>query len=164
MAHRELDESTFVRERLIRGATRLIEEEGCSSLGVRRLAQASDRTTMCVYSKFGSRGGLLTTVFEKAGESLIASVRNSDDPSRGYLDWARRHVQLYTMLFDQPLDALDVGIPVRTRLIMDLVDELASSAQSGAEKWSWLHGTFAYERIVGGVTAFETASDHAPSL
>ena len=65
MASNAVDEELFVRERLNRGAISLIEREGCSSLGVRRLAQASDRTTMCVYTKFGSRGGLLTAVFER---------------------------------------------------------------------------------------------------
>ena len=145
----EADESTFVRERLIRGATRLIEEEGCSSLGVRRLAQASDRTTMCVYSKFGSRGGLLTAVYMRASADLLADLRDSDDPRHAYLEWAREHVQLYGMLFDQPLVALDVDSSVRKKLMTDLVDAFSAGSWDGAETWSWLHGTFSYSRIVG---------------
>ncbi|MGO4785189.1 TetR/AcrR family transcriptional regulator [Cryobacterium sp. W22_MBD10_FK3] len=155
MVGREVDESTFVRERLIRGATRLIEEEGCSSLGVRRLAQASDRTTMCVYSKFGSRGGLLTTVYERVGADLLSALRNSDEPPPAYLDWAREHPQLYTMLFDQPLDALDIATSARKKLITDLVDVFDGDLRSGVEEWSWLHGALAYERIVGDRPAID---------
>ena len=148
MSKAAVDESTFVRERLIRGAIELIALEGCSSLGVRRLAQASERTTMCVYSKFGSRGSLLTAAYGRVAEDLLASVRTQDAAADAYHRWAAEHPELYVLLFDQPLDALDVAAIERQRLVLAVVAELTGEGEPGAEKWSRLHGSITFDRIM----------------
>jgi len=143
MTKHDVDESMFVRERLIRGGIALIAEEGCSSLGVRRLAQASDRTTMCVYSKFGSRGGLLAAVYVRVADGLVAILESAVTAGDAYRDWARANAQLYILLFDQPLDALDVADTARR----DLIGRLVALLPDGQNEWARLHGEASYERI-----------------
>jgi AcrR family transcriptional regulator len=147
MASNAVDEELFVRERLIRGAISLIEREGCSSLGVRRLAQASDRTTMCVYTKFGSRGGLLTAVFERVSDAMLAAVSESDDSASAFRDWALSNPELYGLLFDQPLDTLGVPAQSRRSVLDDAVALLSREGGSGRQRWIELHGEVSYERI-----------------
>ena len=133
----EADDSLFVRERLIRGSIAMIEQEGSSSLGVRRLAQAADRSSMCVYSKFGSRGGLLAAVYERVASQLLTAATSTE----AYRDWARANPQLYGLLFDHPLDALDVDPAARRDLLAALVETFTR------DRWVQLHGEISYERI-----------------
>jgi AcrR family transcriptional regulator len=146
-------EELFVRERLIRGAITLIEQEGCSSLGVRRLAQAADRTTMCVYTKFGSRAGLLTAVYERAASGLTGTLAEADDPSMAYREWALAKPQLYALLFDQPLDALGVPDDSRHAVLDEVVGLLSRDGRSGQEQWMSLHGEASFSRIAAPATA-----------
>jgi AcrR family transcriptional regulator len=133
----EPDDPLFVRERLIRGSIALIEQEGSSSLGVRRLAQAADRSSMCVYSKFGSRGGLLAAVYERIASQLLSAATSGE----AYRDWARANPQLYALLFDHPLDALDVDPAARRDLLAALVETFTH------DRWVQLHGEVSYQRI-----------------
>lgn len=146
-------EELFVRERLIRGAIALIEQEGCSSLGVRRLAQAADRTTMCIYTKFGSRAGLLTAVYERVTEELTGALAESDDPTAAYRDWARTNRELYTLLFDQPLEALGVPDASRHTVLDGVVGLLSRDGRSGQEQWMSLHGEASFSRIAAATIA-----------
>lgn len=154
-------EELFVRERLIRGAIALIEQEGCSSLGVRRLAQAADRTTMCVYTKFGSRAGLLTAVYERVADGLTGILAESDDPSAAYRDWAFANRELYGLLFDQPLDALGVPEASRRAVLEEIVGLLSRGAASGAERWMALHGEASFSRIAATTAGGAVRSDSA---
>lgn len=133
----EPDDSPLVRERLIRGSITLIEQEGSSALGVRRLAQAADRSSMCVYSHFRSRGGLLTAVYERVASQLLAAVTDG----HSYRDWARANPQLYALLFDHPLDALDVDPAARSAVVAKLVETFTR------DHWVQLHGEVSFERI-----------------
>ena len=139
----EDDDSLFVRERLIRGSIALIEQEGSSSLGVRRLAQAADRSSMCVYSKFGSRGGLLAAVYERVASQFLAAATSAS----AYREWARANPQLYALLFDHPLDALDVDPAARRALLASLVEAF------DRDHWVQLHGEVSFERIAAPALA-----------
>ena len=136
----EADDSPLVRERLIRGSIALIEQEGSSALGVRRLAQAADRSSMCVYSHFRSRGGLLAAVYQRVADQLLATLAGGGD----YREWARANPQLYALLFDHPLDALDVAPTARHHLVATLVETL------DRDHWVQLHGEVSFERITAG--------------
>ena len=136
----DADDSQFVRERLIRGSIALIEQEGSSSLGVRRLAQAADRSSMCVYSKFGSRGGLLAAVYERVASRLLSAATSGES----YRDWAHANPRLYALLFDHPLDALDVDPAARRDLLATLL------ATFTRDRWVQLHGEVSFERITAG--------------
>jgi AcrR family transcriptional regulator len=143
------DESLSVDERLIRGAIALIDEEGSSSLGVRRLAQAADRSSMCVYSHFGSRAGLLSAVYDRVSGQLLAAVTDQKDPGSAYREWARQNPRLYALLFDQPLDALDLDAGVRRGMLAGLMDSLShQDSPDRVEEWARLHGEISYERIL----------------
>jgi len=146
----EADDSLFVSERLIRGSIALIEQEGSSALGVRRLAQAADRSSMCVYSKFGSRGGLLAAVYERVASQLLSSVSDGDS----YRGWARANPQLYALLFDHPLDALDVDPAARRDLLATLVETFTR------DHWVELHGEVSYERIAAPVLVETALVEH----
>lgn len=146
------EDTVFVRERLIQGALSLIAREGCGSLGVRRLAQAAERSSMCVYTSFGSRSGLLTAAYERVSRELItatAAGARSDEVSSAYQRWARENPRLYAFLFDHPLDTLDVDPALRRKLLDDLLDILGTDhggAQVDAE-WASLHGAISIDRI-----------------
>src|SRR5690349_22888708 len=55
--------STTTRESLLEAALRLLEERGPGALRVRDLAEAVDKSTMGVYTHFGSKQGLLEQLY-----------------------------------------------------------------------------------------------------
>lgn len=129
-----------IAERLVAGTFDLIRAEGSSALGVRRLAQAANRSPMCVYSHFGSRGKLLTEVYSRGAEALLHAV--SDGGGESYLEWAAGEPEVYSLLFDQDLSALDVEPALRRDLTQQLV------AQLSLETWVRLHGQVTHQRIL----------------
>lgn len=161
------DDSPFVAERLIRSTVALIADEGCRSLGVRRLAQAADRSSMCIYTKFGSRSGLLTAVYERVSSDLLAALALPGDRTTGqkYEDWALKHPQLYGFLFDEPLDALDLDATTRIRLLRDVLALLESGhGVDAAEEWASRHGAISYQRIMSYAQASaDSDSELVPS-
>jgi len=76
-----------VREQLVRGALELIASEGTVDLSVRRLARAGGRSTMCVYSKFGSRRSLLEAVYERAAAQFLDQLDRASDSGRPCTAW-----------------------------------------------------------------------------
>jgi AcrR family transcriptional regulator len=140
-----------VAEKLLSGSLDLIRAEGCSSLGVRRLAQAANRSSMCVYSHFGSRGDLLTAAYGTASASLLDALDGK--PEEGYIAWAQREPQLYSLLFDHPLDALDIDPGRRRELVEALIDRLS------VETWARLHGEVSHARILAARTPQGTATE-----
>ncbi|KGM00862.1 TetR/AcrR family transcriptional regulator, partial [Cellulomonas cellasea] len=114
-----------VREQLIRGALALITDEGPVDLSVRRLAKAADRTTMCVYTKFTNRQGLLEAVYQRAGEELLAHLEphvrdGALATADAYVARARLDAGRYALLLGQPLAALGIPDAARVRLVADL--------------------------------------------
>jgi AcrR family transcriptional regulator len=150
------DDSPFVAERLIRSTVGLIAEEGCRSLGVRRLAQAADRSSMCIYTKFGSRSGLLAAVYERVSSDLLAALAlpGAGTPAQKYEDWALENRRLYGFLFDEPLDALDLNAEIRVRLLTDVLALLESGQDADAvDEWASRHGAISYQRIMADAQA-----------
>src|SRR5436853_7279664 len=55
--------SSTTRETLLEAALRLLEEHGPGALRVRDLAAATEKSTMGVYTHFGSKQGLLEQLY-----------------------------------------------------------------------------------------------------
>ena len=83
------ESSPTVRQRLLQGTLGLIESEGGDNLSVRRLAEASGRSTMCVYSCYGGRGALLDAAHRNAAAALLGDVADRGDPAGSLRDWLR---------------------------------------------------------------------------
>ncbi|MGO2113231.1 MAG: TetR/AcrR family transcriptional regulator [Pseudoclavibacter sp.] len=79
-----------VSERLIAGGLSLIAA-GEEEPSVRRLAEASGRSTMCVYTHFGGRQSLIRSVHERAAARFLDAVDAADDPVDGARTWLQGH-------------------------------------------------------------------------
>lgn len=154
-----VDELPDVREQLIRGAIRLISDEGPSDLSVRRLAQAADRTTMCIYTKFAHRRGLLSAVYERTARTLLDRL----DAAAGegvaaladeYRQAADEAPGLYALLFEQPLSALELPSDVRSELVADVTGRIAGELGYNPDRargvatltWATMHGLIVHRR------------------
>lgn len=139
-----------VREQLITGGLRLISEAGSADLSVRHLAQAADRTTMCVYTKFGNRRGLVSALYERAAAELLALL---DAPgtslpalAQTYCEFADAHPTNYEFLFMQPMAALDIDASLRANLVNGIVSRFTAAAigphaaDAARAVWSTVHG------------------------
>lgn len=78
-----------VSERLIGGTVALIAADGGHDLSVRRLAEASERSTMCVYTHFQGRANLLLAAHREAAQEFVAAVDAAGDPVDGLRAAAR---------------------------------------------------------------------------
>lgn len=136
-----------VREQLILGATELLDTEGLGDLSVRRLATAAGRTTMCVYSKYGSRGALLQAVYDQLGAELLDRLQRLADPEEELSTVARETPHRYAFLIgtDPALLGLDPG--PRGTFLEQLVQVLGrGDADAGRAAFSRVHGAV----VLGG--------------
>lgn len=138
-----------VREKLRAGVLALLEESGTADLSVRRIAAASGRSTMCVYSTYGGIGPLLDAVYEDAAalvrEALGAAQEGA--PVR-YATWAREHAGVYGLLFEHDLQALGVA-PERRRRLIDECAAVLGDGEEGYRRWALAHGLVVLEGAGG---------------
>lgn len=141
-----------VTERLLVGARSLLDAEGASALTARKVATASGRSTMCVYTAFGSVPKMVEAVYgEIAGEFLDAvGVEPARVPHR-YLEWARANPKGYGLLFADS-DAAEGQEQPSAGLIEAIAARSArGDIRRGRLMWSMLHGIVTMERITGEV-------------
>jgi AcrR family transcriptional regulator len=144
-----------IRERLLAGAADVLVTDGIDGLTVRRVAEAAGRSTMCVYTKFGSRRGLIQGVFTQAETDLAAVLRKAK-PIRGnnplgvasaYRRFARQHPAAYALLFEHPIGALDLDESARRDAIARVVALLAEAgANEPVAALATMHGLITIER------------------
>lgn len=148
-----------IRERLLIGAAEVLVADGIEGLTVRRVAEAAGRSTMCVYTKFGSRRGLMHEVFAQAEASLAAAMEKArpvdGDAALGlaaaYRRFAKRNPAAYALLFEHPLSTLDIDESLRRDAIGRVVTLIGQAASAFAEHaavavWALMHGLIAAER------------------
>lgn len=151
-----------IRERLLIGAAEVLVADGIEGLTVRRVAEAAGRSTMCVYTKFGSRRGLMHEVFAQAEASLAAAMEKArpvdGDAALGlaaaYRRFAKRNPAAYALLFEHPLSTLDIDESLRRDAIGRIVTlvgrvgraGVASDGQAAVAVWALMHGLIAAER------------------
>lgn len=148
-----------VREQLIEGALRLISTEGPADLSVRRLAQAGSRSTMCVYTKFTSRQGLLQAVYERAAGELLAELAATDGTAAlaaAYREAAAAAPGLYSFLFEHAMAALELPTTLRATLIDDVCELIRraddADPDSATALWATMHGLVALQQSAAAPT------------
>jgi AcrR family transcriptional regulator len=102
-----------LRERLVAAGLAVLDRQGPAELTVRQIADAAGSSTMGVYTKFGSREGILEAIYRRGFELLrlaLGEVPVSEDPVRHVLDlalayrrFALANPALYVFLFEQPV-------------------------------------------------------------
>lgn len=140
--------SPTVSEQLVVGGRELISREGAGDLSVRRLVEAAGRSTMCVYTAFGSRKRLLAEIYRSCGEELLDGLKaapSAVELDRRYRAYAAEQPRLFLYLFTADLQHLGLDPALR----LDLIDSIlalagarmgsASRAEVQAE-WLRIHG------------------------
>ncbi|WP_020392616.1 TetR/AcrR family transcriptional regulator [Kribbella catacumbae] len=149
-------EQLDIRERLLAGAADVLATDGVAGLTVRRVVEAAGRSTMCVYTKFGSRGGLMNAVYEQTADSLYAVLERAR-PVEGsaalglasaYRRFALANPGAYALLFDQDLPALGIDESLRGDAIARVAAYLSGGEVGALRFWATMHGLIALERSV----------------
>jgi AcrR family transcriptional regulator len=152
MARRSSSEQPDVREKLVRGAFDVLADDGVEGLTVRRIAEAAGRSTMCVYTKFGNRRSLLQEVYRRAQAELTEALRQvrpvDGDTVLGiaaaYRRFARRRPELYSLLFEHPLEPLELDAATRQETIAGVVERIGGP--NAHTVWATMHGLLVLER------------------
>lgn len=94
------EERATIREQLIAGGVEHVRTKGTTDLSVRALAGAGNRSTMCVYSKFGSRDALVDAIYEQAAAELVEAVETDDQAAfaRSLRDFAGKNPGIWELL------------------------------------------------------------------
>uniref|UniRef100_UPI0021C11413 TetR/AcrR family transcriptional regulator n=1 Tax=Frankia gtarii TaxID=2950102 RepID=UPI0021C11413 len=97
----------------IRAALQVLAQHGPAGLTVRRVAEAAGTSTMGVYTRFGSRNGILEALYRRAFGMLhdaLAEVPVTTDPrgdlialSLAYRRFALDYPPRYTFMFERPV-------------------------------------------------------------
>lgn len=139
-----------IRDQLVAGTIRLIDEDGLGDLSVRRLATASGRSTMCLYTKFGSRLGLLEAVHEYLGNDLLASI-DADDPEAAFSRYVEAHPRRYTFLVEADPELLGMTPSRRADFVARLVATLGpGDPAAGRERLAMVHGQALLRQATAG--------------
>lgn len=113
-----------VSEQLVAGSVALIDAEGLGDLSVRRLATAAGRTTMCVYTKFGSRAGLLGATYDALAAELLGRLEASADRSEELAAYASASPGRYAFLIGTDPTMLGLDAAPRQAFLDALVGVL----------------------------------------
>ncbi len=171
-APRSRTPSADISDSLLLAALDLLEEVGAGGLTVRSVASAAKVAPMGVYSRFGSKDGLLEALFTSGFTSLNdeilravgpTAIRRLLDGCRRYREFALAQPQLYRLMFEQMMalelsdEALTVAKSSFDCLVTRVDDavlagELASLQPSRGDQveqaqliWSAMHGAVSLE-------------------
>lgn len=165
--HRTRTASIEVTDSLVDAALALLEESGIASLTVRAVASRAGVAPMGVYSRFGSKDGLLEALFVHGFTGLETAIEPQPSPSpmnrlrtgcMGYREFAINNPQMYHLMFEQMMllelspEAQDAAKRTFT-LLIDRVQEAMNSGDLTAgnsvevaqQLWSAMHGAVSLE-------------------
>ena len=161
-------ESDTVRAELIEAAIHLLADQGTEALVLRRVASAAHVSTMCVYSRFGDKVGLLNAVYAAGFENLnlaMSAVQHFQDPLRRILElglayrrFAVANPALYALMFERVI-GFDPPSEVRSDLL-----ESTFSLVSDAVTVAMEQGTIDVESPKVAAYTLWTAAHGAVSL
>lgn len=159
--------SVAVSDSLVDAALSLLEEEGLTALTVRGVATRAKVAPMGVYSRFGSKDGLLEALFVNGFAKLQRAIetpptRRAVDRLRsgclGYREFAIGNPQLYHLMFEQMmvLDLSPEALESAQHSFGTLVDRVQSAMHVGElstgdptdvaqQIWSAMHGAVSLE-------------------
>jgi AcrR family transcriptional regulator len=153
------------RETLLETALRLLEERGPGALRVRDLAEAVGKSTMGVYTHFGSKQGLLEELYLHGFDRLeerLKSVASAGDRYRGLLQFALAYREfaldneaLYGLMFERATpdfvpsdDSRMAGLATFEMLVERIAawqPDLADPASTAHLVWAAMHGLVSIE-------------------
>ena len=156
---------TTTRETLLETALRLLEERGPGALRVRDLAEAVGKSTMGVYTHFGSKQGLLEELYLHGFSRLedrLKSVASAGDGNRGLLQFALAYRKfaldneaLYGLMFERatpdfvPSDASRMAGLATFEMLVERIaawrPDLADPASTAHLVWAAMHGLVSIE-------------------
>lgn len=162
-------ERDTVRAELVEAAIRLLADHGTEALVLRRVASAAHVSTMCVYSRFGDKVGLLNAVHAAGFERLSLAMSTVDypmDPLRWIVDlwlayrgFAVSNPALYSLMFervigfDPPPELRSDALESTFSMVMDAVNRAMEQGTIDAESpraaaytlWTAAHGAVSLE-------------------
>jgi AcrR family transcriptional regulator len=157
------------RTDLIEAAIRLLADQGVEALALRRVAGAAHVSTMCVYSRFGDKIGLLDAVYAAGFERLgltFSSVEPNRDPIRrlrtlglAYRRFAVANPALYSLMFERVVgfdpspelraEVLETTFSPVLEAVRAAIDEGSIEAEStlvaAYTLWTAAHGAISLE-------------------
>src|SRR5688572_11762685 len=108
---RRVPSPATTRETLLEAALRLLEERGPGALRIRDLSDAVGRSTMGVYTHFGSKQGLLEQLYLHGFSRLEAGLKSVPSAGNGrqellafalaYREFALDNEALYGLMFER---------------------------------------------------------------
>ena len=159
-----------LREQLVAAGLRVLDEHGPADLTMRQIAEEAGSSTMGVYTKFGSRAGILEAIYRRGFELLraaLGAVPNTEDPIRHILDLALAYRRfalanpgLYVFLFEQPVPDFDPSPALRVEALDTTFGLLVAAVQRATTQgalpdtdpvhtsvlvWCMAHGTVSLE-------------------
>jgi AcrR family transcriptional regulator len=183
--HRTRTASIEVTDSLVDAALALLEESGIASLTVRAVASRAGVAPMGVYSRFGSKDGLLEALFVHGFTGLETAIEPQPSPSpmnrvrtgcMGYREFAINNPQMYHLMFEQMmlLELSPEAQDAAKRTFMILVDRVQEAMNSGdltagnsvevaQQLWSAMHGAVSLE-IAGVHFAQDREANYAAML
>src|SRR4051812_24133725 len=162
---RRMQVTPTTRESLLDAALRLLEERGPGALRVRDLAEAVGKSTMGVYTHFGSKQGLLEQLylhgFSRLEDRLkmVASAGNDRQElvafAVAYREFALVNEALYGLMFERgapdfiPSDESRMAGLTTFEMLASRIAEwrpdLTDSALSAHLVWGAMHGLVSIE-------------------
>jgi AcrR family transcriptional regulator len=157
IAERKLRDKQARGAQIIHAARRIAEQEGWSSVTVRRLADEISYSQPVLYTHFRSREGIIAAVategFQELGLAMerarkrIGRVSRIESVANAYLQFAASSPALYEAMFSLGLSVPfgDVATPLELQFAFSQLLELFHKRRSGAKVlselfWASLHG------------------------
>ncbi|MGQ0623657.1 MAG: TetR/AcrR family transcriptional regulator [Sporichthyaceae bacterium] len=158
--------SQDVESSLLRAADAVLRREGLAGVTVRAVATEAGVAPMGVYSRFGSKDGLVDALLIEAIDSFIAAVASLGEPDaldrllssgRRYRAWALANRAHYEAVF---LSRIGLGSPQVAERCLAAFGELLSQVEyamaqgsiragdvteTGQQIWNAAHGAVALE-------------------
>jgi AcrR family transcriptional regulator len=162
---RRVSSPPTTRETLLEAALRLLEERGPGALRIRDLAEAVGKSTMGVYTHFGSKQGLLEQLYLHGFSRLegrlnaVPSAGNSQQEllafALAYRGFALDNEALYGLMFERATpdfipsdDSRMAGLATFEMLAQRIADwqpDLADPASGAHLVWAAMHGLVSIE-------------------
>ena len=162
---RRVPGTTTTRETLLEAALQLLEERGPGALRIRDLSEAVGKSTMGVYTHFGSKQGLLEELylhgFSRLEHRLEAVASGGDGQQEllafalAYRGFALDNDALYGLMFERGTpdfvpsdDSRMAGLKTFELLVQRIAGwqpELADPARDAHLVWATMHGLVTIE-------------------
>lgn len=162
-----------IRERIVAAGLMALSDDSAAELTVRRVAKLAGSSTMCIYTRFGGRTGMVEAVYRKGFELLrdeltaATAQAAAQDPTErivamttAYRRFALDRPALYALMFERALPDFDPSPALRAEALgmtlTLLTDQVALAQKRGLVAgndparpsyllWATMHGVTSIE-------------------